>query len=345
MPRYIKPSRQEGFFDHAELVEQLASRPRSLDKLNAVIDWEFFREDLEAALAYSEGDRGGRPAFDPVFMFKVLVLQKYHALSEEETEFQILDRMSFQRFLGIGAADKVPDKNTIWLFKERLGEAGVKALFEAFDEFLHEVGIVAGRGKIVDATFVEVPRQRNTKEQNEQIKRGEIPEGWRDKPAKLRQKDRDARWGCHNNAWAYGYKNHVKAERKTKMIERYEVTEASVHDSQMIDALTQRGRDAQVWADAAHAGEPVGKMLRRKRIVDRRHEKAVRGRPLSEKQEARNREKSRVRARVEHVFGFQVNSMEADWIRTIGKARAGVQIGLGNLVYNLFRFKQLGYQM
>jgi transposase, IS5 family len=345
MARYIEPTRQGGFFDYEARREELARRPRDLDKLGATIDWEFFREAIEAHLCYSEAERGGRPAFDPVFMFKVLVLQKYHALSEEETEFQILDRMSFQRFLGIGAADKVPDKNTIWVFKERLGEAGARALFREFDEFLREVGIVAGRGKIVDATFVEVPRQRNTREENAQIKQGETPEAWKDKPAKLRQKDIEARWGCHNDTWAYGYKNHIKAERKTKMIERYEVTEASVHDSQRIDALTERGRDAAVWGDAAFAGEPVGAMLRRKGIVDRRHEKGTRGRPLTERQEARNREKSRVRARVEHVFGFQVNSMGADWIRTIGIKRARARIGLGNLIYNLFRFKQLGYQM
>ena len=251
-------------------------------------------------------------------MFKVILLQKYYGLSEEETEFQILDRYSFQRFLGLDVGMNVPDKNTIWIFKERLGAKGIMAVFEQFNDVLKECGLLASKGKIVDASFVNVPRQRNSRDENAEIKEGKTPESFTKKPAKARQKDVDARWTTKNKERHYGYKNHIKVNRKNKLIENFEVTDASVHDSQKLKELNIRNRI---------------------------HEKAYRNRPLTEEQKQNNRKKSKIRARVEHVFGFQHNNMKSGWIRTIGFKRAELQIALANLAYNLGRFQQLGYTM
>ena len=129
---YKTGENQGGLFDYQQRCRELAARGTGLDRLNAAVDWAAFRPVLAAHLAYGDGAAGGRPAWDPVLMFKVLVLQKYHGLSDEQAEFQILDRFSFQRFLGLGVGDKVPDQKTIWVFKERLGAAGVRELFERF---------------------------------------------------------------------------------------------------------------------------------------------------------------------------------------------------------------------
>jgi IS5 family transposase len=159
------------------------------------VDFERFRPELERAVPRSDGSKGGRPAFDHVLMFKVLLLQAMHALSDERAEYLIKDRLSFMRFLGLGLADPVPDANTIWSFREALKRAGaVEMLFARFDATLREAGYLAMGGQIVDASIVVAPKQRNTEAEKAAIKAGRIPDGWAEKPAKLRQKDRDARW-------------------------------------------------------------------------------------------------------------------------------------------------------
>lgn len=167
---------QGGLFDYQERKAALSRMTTPLDRLNERMDWELFREDLEGHLNYGDGSKGGRPPWCPVLMFKIIVLQKYYGLSEEQTEFQIFDRFSFQRFLDLEVGDDVPDKNAIWDFKGRLGKAGVRACFDLFDEVLRESGLLASRGKIVDASFVDVPRQRNSREENASIKEGGTPE-------------------------------------------------------------------------------------------------------------------------------------------------------------------------
>ena len=159
--RFKSGKEQGGLFDYQERKEALSQKTTPLDRLNERVDWELFRVDLEGHLDYRCGSQGGRTPWCPVLMFKVIVLQKYFNLSEEQTEFQILDRFSFQRFLGLDVGDAVPEKNSIWNFKERLGEKGMRGCFDLFDEVLRESGLLASKGKIVDASFVEVPRQRS----------------------------------------------------------------------------------------------------------------------------------------------------------------------------------------
>jgi IS5 family transposase len=335
---------QGGLLDYQERKEALSRLATPLDRLNERVDWELFRVDLEGQLDYRSGPQGGRTPWCPVLMLKVIVLQKYYDLSEEQTEFQILDRFSFQRFLGLDVGDRVPDKNAIWAFKERLGQEGLRGCFDLFDEVLRETGLMASKGKIVDASFVEVPRQRNTRQENAQIKQGQTPEEWKDQPDKLAQKDVDARWAKKNAEVHYGYKNHVKCNAKTKLIENYSVTDASVHDSQpLVDLLDQN--DGRLHADSAYRSGKIDEELRRRNIQNYIHEKGHRHHPLTEKQKESNTKRSTIRARVEHIFGFQVHQMRANRIRTIGKNRAERGIGLGNLVYNFFRYVQLGGSM
>lgn len=329
-----------GLFEGIERRKQHQGFRRPLAELDAAIDWDFFRREIEEAGGYS---KKGRPPHDPVLMFKIIVLQRFYDLSEEQTEYQILDRLSFQQFLGLDRGGRVPDKNSIWDFKERLGSEGVRGLFEHFDAYLAEAGLKAREGRIVDASFVEVPRQRNPREENAEIKRGEVPESWSEK--KRSHKDVDARWTKKNNEAHYGYKNHVKVSRGTKLIDAYAVTDASVHDSQVFEELLDEKTDAEVFADSAYRSRESSAMLKGRNIRNRVHERAYRNRPLTEKQKIRNRSKSRIRARVEHVFGFQANTLKAGRIRTIGRERAERSIGISNLVYNLCRFMQLNHSM
>jgi IS5 family transposase len=274
-----------------------------------------------------------------VLMVKILILQRTFGLSDAQTELQILDRFSFQRFLGITVADPVPDQNTVWDFREALRTSGGEAvLWQTFERVLAAAGVRLTPGKIVDASFVDVPRQRNSKDENQAIRAGKRPDGWDQRStAFLRQKDVDARWARKGDERHFGYKNHIEIDGKTKLIERYCVTSANVADNTVIDRLAEAG-DGSWHADKAYHSEKATALLTNLGIEDLILRQARRGAPLTEHQKVVNRERSRIRARVEHIFGFIGQVMDGDWIRCIGQPRAIFSIALTNLTYNLHRF-------
>jgi len=335
-----------GLFDDQFLMEKLTKLGDPLQKLNDYIDWKIFEGPLNEAYKDEDKDlsKGGRPPFSRLMMFKALLTQSLYNLSDDKLEYQIVDRASFKRFLGLKKSDKVPDSKTFWVFREYLIEKEViEGLFTIFNETLDSAGVFANEGKMVDASFVETPRQRNTREENKHIKEtGTAPENWKEKPHKLCQKDIDARWTKKNNATYFGYKNHVKADVKTKLIEKYIVTDASVHDSQTTEELlTEKDEGQPFYADSAYTGEEQENVYKKKKVINKVIEKGYRNNPLTDEQKASNKEKSRTRARVEHLFGFVENSMNGSFVRTIGLARAEAKIGMMNLTYNICRCVQL----
>ena len=339
----MKNKNERGFFDEQFRLEKLTQQNDPLVKLLEEIHWEQFRKILTAALAKEEKGIGGRPPFDYIMMFKILVLQRYYNLSDEQMQFQILDRLSFMRFLGLALSDIVPDEKTIWLFRENLIEHKlVDKLFDKFLSSLEKANLVGKEGRMVDASFVEVPRQRNSREENQNIKDGIVPEDWEDDPNKLAQKDLDARWTKKNDQVFYGYKDHVKVDEKSKLIIGYEVTDASVHDSQPLeDLLSKKDKGQPLYGDSAYTGEEQEKAIKKSGMINQVHEKGYKNRPLTKKQQKSNRKKSKFRARVEHVFGFMEISMKKMYIHSIGKIRAEGIIGLMNLTYNLLRSIQI----
>jgi IS5 family transposase len=334
--------RQMSIYAESDKLKKLSEIGDKLEKISrAPINWGKFREKLEEAIPVKSGtEKGGRPSYDLLLLFKICLLQSWYGLSDEQAEYQINDRLSFQRFLGLDMSSTVPDRNTIWTFKEKLSESGIPYdIFSAFNEELEGLGIITHKGTLVDATFVEAPRQRNGRGENEEIKNGKIPEGWSAK--KRSHKDTDARWTKKNNVSHYGYKDHLKVDRESKIITDYEVTPANVHDSRCIVEFIDK-KDLEVWADSAYAGEELEKEIREKnpKVILRVNEKGYRNKPLTEEQKRANREKSRIRARVEHVNG-QMTMCGGLFIRKIGAWRAHMEIGMKNLAYNISRFAYL----
>jgi len=285
----------------------------------------------------------GRKPIDAIVLFRMLILQSLYNLSDEQVEYQVRDRLSFTRFLTSGIEDCIPDGTTLWLFREKLAQAGIiDRLFDGFDQHLEASGYIARGGQIVDATIVQVPRQRNTREENEAVKSGQTPAAWKKKPAKNRQKDKDARWTKKHGRSFYGYKNHVNADAKYKLIRRYDVSDAAVHDSQKLDGLLNKANtSADVFADSAYRSAETEAGLKARGFRSRIHVRATRNHPLSQRQEEANRKKSRIRARIEHVFGAQETSAGSRLVRTVGIVRARAKIGLQNLVYNIRRLVTL----
>lgn len=311
-----------------------------LEKLNQVIPWEEFRPLLNHALKKERKSEAGRPPFDYVMMLKVLVLQSLYNLSDDQMEFQIRDRLSFARFLGLSLEEGVPDAKTIWHYREQLTQAGViRRVFNKFDRYLQGQGFRAKKGQLIDATIVEVPRQEMTEDEKKQVEEGETPEDWEENPDKLCQKDLDARWTKKHAKSYYGYKNHVNVDGKHKLIREYEVTSANVHDSQVMDKLITPDENSKaIYADSAYRSRQREKRLRVKGYRSHICTKGHRANELSKFQRALNKRRSRIRARVEHVFGAMSQGMAAYLIRCIGKVRAAAKIGLNNLTYNMRRY-------
>ena len=325
-------------FDEQKRLNRLTTLGDRLPLLNEAIDWETFRSELQKVFPKKPEEHGGRPRYDLLQMFKILILQRLYNLSDEQTEYQITDRMSFMRFLNLDLKSRVPDAKTIWAFREKLVKAqSGYALFDLFEKKLEEAGFITKRGSIVDATFVEVPRQRNTPEENAQLKEGKVPEEWESEENKHKkaQKDTDARWTKKGSDTYYGYKNHVKVDADSKLIVKAETTSANVHDSQVISELVDES-DKVLYADSAYDGAAVAEKLP-PTVETRIHERARRNHPLTDEQKASNRKKSKIRVRVEHVFATMTMSFHGLTLRCIGKARADFSIALINLTYNICR--------
>jgi transposase, IS5 family len=337
------PFGNPGLFD--EFVQNLdvATFQTSLMRVGKLVQWEVFAPLVKAAITRQAKGPGGRPRFHPLLMFKVLVLQRLHGLADDATSFQITDRHSFRAFLGLTPGDAVPDGQTLSDFRQALTDT--KTFERLFDTFLAHLqkdhGLaLAKEGVMIDASFAEVPKQRNSREDNALIKAGEVPPSIAEKPKVRAHKDLDARWTKKNHETHYGYKDHVKVDVKDKLIIKAVITPASVHDSQALDKLIDEG-DRVVYADSAYSGAPIEAALAAKKVEPQINEKGTRGHPLSDEQKARNREKSKTRARVEHVFAQMSGSMKALYQRYIGMPRNAACLVLTNLVYNMLRFEQI----
>ena len=364
--------RQAGLFGLSDQLKRLSDCGDPLETMGRVVDFEVFRPALEKALAYGDGARGGRPPYDPVAMFKVLILAAQNTVSDARMEFLIRDRLSWLRFLGFDLGAVTPDENTIRLFREKLTRAGaIDALFAAFDRQLRDRGYLPMGGQIVDATLVAAPKQRNTAAEKEAIKAGKsAAEIWPGQPAKAAQKDTDARWtlkfakgrplpggkpGIDIAIPSFGYKSSIAICRRHGFIRRGKVTDGARFDGRMLrDVVTNDNTASDVWAkpakvpamrsivgkqaegDTAYRSRSNEAWLRSIGRVSRVHRKKPKGKPMPARTARANAAKSTVRARVEHVFARQKDQM-ALFIRTVGIARAEAKITLANLAYNIDR--------
>lgn len=329
---------QAGLFDWQIRLDQLDNCGDPLVKLNEIVDWEQFRHTLERIRDKDRKSNAGRKPFDVILMFRIMILHSLYNLSDDQMEFQIRDRISFMRFLGLSLGDTVPDAKTIWLFREQLTEANIsKKLFAQFDEFLRKNGFSAKKGQIIDASIVSVPKQRNSRDQNKSIRNGDIPDDWSDN--KKRRKDTDARWVKKNGKNMFGYKNHIAVDVEHKIIRNYEVTPASVHDSNVFEELLDnRNSSKDVWADSAYGSAEKRKALKERGFRGHIQFKGCRYRKLTRRQIKSNYRRAKIRSRVEHIFGVQTMRAGNLIIRTIGIARAKTKIALRNLAYNIDRY-------
>ena len=166
----------------------LSKQGDPLDAIARLVPWEEFRTEIEAAVLTADSDKkssAGRKPIDALVMFRMLVVQSLYSLSDEQAEYQARDRLSFTLFLALGIEDRIPDGTTLWPFREKLAKAGlIEKLFGQFGRYLEARGYIARGGQMVDATIVPVPRQRNSREDNEAMKAARRPRNGRRNPRK-----------------------------------------------------------------------------------------------------------------------------------------------------------------
>ena len=331
------------FWSAEERMERLKRYPSVLDELQRCINFEEFRPLLQRVRKPSP--LGGRPPWDEVLMFKVLILKELYGLSDDSLEQMIVDRLSVMRFLGQGMGDAPPDAKTIHHFREQLTQAGlIVPLFKCFDEQLEKRGLTAKKGSMVDAQIVE-SRRFHEREQDRKKRTNAPLVPVQRSPEQLQrcasQTDEDAQWTKKHRRSYFGYKNHMAVDVKHKLIREYVVSTAEVHDSQrlkeVLGVLVGKNSSRDVYADSAYGGAPQLEWLKEKQYRPRVCAKGVRGHPLTEREKQANRNKSKVRARCEHVFGMMV-TLGSAVLRSVGIKRTEWTIGARNLLYNMRRY-------
>ncbi len=326
---------QFGLFDYHKRLSRIDQAGDPLVELNKAVNWEQFHELIARAREKPRKSPAGAKGYDTTLLVKILIHQSLYNLSDEAMECQILDCYSFFRFLGIREGSRVPDVTNIFHFRDELANANVvELLFNQFDQSLCDHEFRAQKGQVVDARIVRDPIQRNSREENADIKAGKTISSW--SKQKRRQKDTDARWTKKSGKAFFGYKNHVSIDADHKFICRYETTDASVHDSQVFTELLDPDNTSnEVWADSAYRSEESLQELAKQGFQEHLQLKGNRLRKLTDEERQANRIKSKTRSRVEHVLGVMAIRTRNTLMRGIDIIRLKAKIGLRNMAYNL----------
>jgi IS5 family transposase len=320
---------------HREKIDALGD---PLAEIEAAIDFVALAAEVDRVAPRPESLQGGRPPFPTETMVRILVLKRLYNLSDEQMEYQLLDRMSYKRFCGLSNATNIPDRTTVWTFENRIGQAGAKAIFDGVAAQLLKKGFIARGGQIIDATLVPAPKQHFTKDDKDVLKEGAMPADW--SPAKRRQKDLDATWTKKHGKSHFGYKLSVNVDKRHKFIRRIVTDTASTHDSQHFEAVMDPANTSRdVYADRGYPSEEREAWLKANGYRNRIQRKGHRNKPLSEAQQRHNHRIAKTRARVEHAFAA-IEQMGGKLIRTIGQARANFAMTLMAACYNI---KRLAY--
>ena len=317
------------------------------------MDFELFRADLETALAYSDGTKGGRPSYDAVMMFKILVIQAQNNLSDERAEFLINDRLSFMRFIGLSLGDRVrmrkrsgcsasgwsglvrssgcSSPSTGRSARRAISRCPVRSSMrpwrraQAAQQRWREGGDQGGPYSCgVEEAPGQAPPEGSRRALDGQVLQGEAAGRWDDAVG-------------HRHSQLRLSEPHLDRS-PLRLIRKWAVTDAAAYEGRMLrrGLLDQSNTGSAVWADTAYRSKKNKAFIERHGFTSQVHRKKPAGRPMPEPTRPANARKSAPRSRLEHVFAQQKDRMDL-FVRTIGIARARAKIGLANLVYNMKR--------
>lgn len=295
----------------------------TLEAVGKLVDWEALVKIVEPLDKTREG-RGGRPPVPFEVKLKMLFLQHTFNLSDEELEDQMIDRLSFQQFAGLGYDEEIPDFTTFWKFKEKLAKAGLtQKIFEEIVGQIDAQGLILKKGTIIDATLIRSANRPLTKENREKAK-----------PS--RQIDTDAAGAVKHRKKYYGYKGHIGMDAGSKIIRKCDLTPANVPDLDRMHEMMS-GDEQSVWADKGYRLRRDKEAARKMGVYYGVLDRAARATPLTKRQKRRNRGKSAVRRSVEHVFGYMRKKLKVTVLGARNRIRNALRFEMWCTVYNVLR--------
>mgnify|MGYP000698503183 CR=1 FL=1 len=302
----------------AIVAKHLAKRRDRLHEISGRLDWSRFEGCLQGLYPSSQGE----PAYPPLMMFKVLLLQRWYDLSDPEMEAALADRLSFRGFCGLALEDETPDHSTIWRFRERLGKKDL--LQPLMDELLGQLdtgGFLVKQGTLIDASIVESAARRP-----------------RMKEAKTSSTDPDARFGTGNERrkFSFGYKLHIAMDQGSALIRDLVVTPVNVQEVMIGPQLVQ-GDEAIIYADRAYDAARMRVPLKALGIANGILRRGKKNAPLSPEEQARNITLSLLRRPVEKVFGTLKRSYRMNRMRYFNQTRNTTALKLACFAYNIRR--------
>ena len=293
-------------------------RNESLERIGEVVDWE--RLGMLVEDIYSAGE--GRPSYPPLMMVKVMLLQQWYGASDPQMEEALRDRLSFRRFVGLGLHEESPDHSTMSRFRGMLTERGlVKEMMEELNRQMEERGLMVKTGTLIDATLVESQGRRVSREE--------------------KATDKDAAWTRKGGRHHYGYKVHIGVDEGSGLIRKAVMTAANVNDTEVADELIS-GDERAVYADRAYDTHERRRKLKRMGIEDGIMKRGNKHHPeVSEEDRRKNELISKVRARVEKVFGTLKRTYGYSRVRYIGLERNATEMWFKCMAYNLRRAERM----
>jgi transposase, IS5 family len=309
----------------------------NLAAMDELIDFAAIAAQVDAACPRADRVRGGRPPYPTEVMVRLLFIQSLYNLSDEDCEYQVLDRMSFQHFCRLAGALHIPDARTVWRFKQRLaqGRLGGRAIFDAVSQQLQRHGYIPRVGQIVDASIVQAPITQAKREEREALNEGRTPEGWT--PKRVQHTDGDARWTKKHGKSFYGYKLHANADARYKLIRQAKVTAANIDDGQTLKDVLDRGNTGKrLLADRGYDAQANRELLQQAQLKDGIARRAKPGQERRQRLDARNTAINRIRARGEHVFAG-LEQLGGKCVRAMTLARNELAILLKCAAYNARR--------
>ncbi|MGN1209432.1 MAG: IS5 family transposase [Duodenibacillus sp.] len=358
------PSDQQFLFLDRDLyLACLSKRQRNRLMMVAEANLEVFRPILLKAIEKDRLSRKGkndanlssrgRRAMDPVLMLRCLCLQRYYNQSDEQFAETLVTNLLVQDCLSISSPKDLPKAKTLWKYREIFVKHGIfqsmlnSQIKEQTAEIESAVPGLTKRNVTIDASFVEAPKQRNSREENAAIKDGRGDDLWRDQPNKRRHKDLDARWTKKHGKTYYGYKAHVVTSAATNLVIDLASTSAAVHDAKIgPDMITRLRPTGMVLADAGYLGSRMSDAITACGAIPMIAEKPSKVKKLDEQigtdlQRRRNKVIASTRCRIEHIFGYVEKTLKGSTVRSVGMARAAANICLTFWLYNLHRWQLL----
>jgi len=337
--------RPPGLFGIADFVVSDRKQVTFLDGISAMLDWGRIEKLLKRGLGRTDKVTAGAKAYPAIQMFRILLLQQWYGLSDQDTESALYDRLSFMRFAGLSLEESVPDHTTVCRFRNLLvSRKLLESLLNEINRQMEKQGKLVKKGVAVDASIIaSCARPRKQVDIESVVSDREEREVSSTVQAKVSVRyshDSDAAWTKKGKQFYYGYKGHSSVDVDTGLILAAHATPANHSDTRELGVLVKKSRlpaKSRVYADKGYTSLANRKLVKGHKCKDGIMNRAYRNRPLTERERKRNKLISKKRGIVERTFGTLKLHYGLARASYLGTAKVTGELLLSSLAYNLKR--------